>query len=387
MTALGPAPAPSDLAAARRELVDAPPETREKARTKLCDLVAARRPLNIVTWKNVGDAPSREWILSDWLPVGTVSSLYGWVGQGKSRLALQLAAAVAADRTGLPQERQREWLGGTSAGPQLGSAVPIEGRPVIFASYKDGHYEQSRRLAAVSGEAAPWVSPDRLDNLHLVDMAGRGPLWGVEKGKHTSTAGDLQEAGHHLREQASRLGAALVVLDPLAAVYRASEIDRSLVRDFLSNWEAWAREQDCAVLLLAHQSRNRDATSGSTDWEAGARSVWTLGKEPLCGPPETHKSEPGGEARRSVVRIGSQVARQVKLLGQRRRLPRDRMGQAGGRPQTGNQRAIGERKETGMDPRTENVWDPPNSEAALDGLATKNLRDVHPDAAPVRRTP
>ena len=62
----------------------------------------ARRPLNIVTWKNVGDAPPREWILSDWLPVGTVSSLYGWVGQGKSRLALQLAAAVAADRTGLP---------------------------------------------------------------------------------------------------------------------------------------------------------------------------------------------------------------------------------------------------------------------------------------------
>ena len=105
MTALGPAPAPADLAAARRELVDAPPETREKARTKLRDLVAARRPLNIVTWKNVGDAPSREWILSDWLPVGTVSSLYGWVGQGKSRLALQLAAAVAAYRTGLPQER------------------------------------------------------------------------------------------------------------------------------------------------------------------------------------------------------------------------------------------------------------------------------------------
>ena len=40
-----------------------------------------------------------------------------------------------------------------------------------------------------------------------------------------------------------------------------------------------------------------------------------------------------------------------------------------------------------MDSRTENVWDPPNSEAALDGLATKNLRDVHPDAAPVRKTP
>ena len=57
MTALGPAPAPADLAAARRELVDAPPETREKARTKLRDLVAARRPLNIVTWKTTTPPP------------------------------------------------------------------------------------------------------------------------------------------------------------------------------------------------------------------------------------------------------------------------------------------------------------------------------------------
>ncbi len=292
MAALGPAEAPADLAGARRDLVEASPEDREKAKAKLREFVAARRPLNIRTWAALGDPPAREWILNEWLPAATVSSLYGWGGVGKSSLALQLAAAVAADRTGLPSDHLKDWLGWTAAvGPVLGNAVPVEGLPVVVASYEDDHHEQARRLAGVSGPAAPWVEPARLGNLQLVDLAGRGPLWGVGVGKHTSTAGTLQETGRRLQEHCAKLGAGLVVLDPLAAVYRASEIDRALVRDFLSAWDAWAREQKCAVLLLAHQSRTRDATSGSTDWEAGARSVWTLGKELLCGPPEIHKRQ------------------------------------------------------------------------------------------------
>ena len=286
-----------DLRRAYDELANASLEGREKARTNLRELLAAQKPLNMATWSDVGTPDPRKWILSNWLPVGAVSSLYGWGGLGKSMLALQLSAAVAADRDGLADVDS--WLGVKTAGPTKGSAVPRKGRPVMFASYEDDHHELARRLAGVSGKAAPWVTPGRLKNLHLVDLAGRGPLWGVEKGKHTSTAGDLQEAGKRLREEASRLEAVLVVLDPLAAVYRGSEIDRSLVRDFLSNWDAWARSQKCAVLLLAHQSRTRDATSGSTDWEAGARSVWTLGKEPLCIPPHkgaSHSLEKCGSA-------------------------------------------------------------------------------------------
>ena len=288
MAALGPADGPADdLAGAYKALAEASPEGREKARAAMRKLVAGRQPLNARTWA-LGEPPARKWILADWLPARTVSSLYGWGGVGKSSLSLQLAAAVAADRTGLPSDHLKDWIGGKAVGPTLGNAVPVKGLPVVVASYEDDHHEQARRLSALSGSAAPWVSPDQLNNLHLVDLAGRGPLWGVGVGKHTSTAGELQETGRRLQEHCAKLGAGLVVLDPLAAVYRASEIDRALVRDFLSAWDAWAREQSCAVLLLAHQSRTRDATSGSTDWEAGARSVWTLGKEPLCGPPEKH---------------------------------------------------------------------------------------------------
>ena len=287
MAALGPADGPADdLAGAYKALVEASTEGREKARAAMRKLMAGRQPLNARTWA-LGEPPARKWILADWLPARTVSSLYGWGGVGKSSLSLQLAAAVAADRTGLPDDL-RGWMGGEAVGPTLGNAVETGGLPVVVASYEDDHHEQARRLSALSGSAAPWVSPDRLKNLHLVDLAGRGPLWGVGVGKHTSTAGELQETGRRLQEFCAAKKAGLVILDPLAAVYRASEIDRALVRDFLSAWDAWAREQKCAVLLLAHQSRTRDATSGSTDWEAGARSVWTLGKEPLCGPPEKH---------------------------------------------------------------------------------------------------
>ena len=85
----------------------------------------------------------------------------------------------------------------------------------------------------MTGNDAPWVEPKRLNKPHLVDLAGRGPLWGVEVGKHTSTAGEMQEAGRLLREYCEAKGARLVVLDPLAAVYRGNE-DRPVASPRLS---------------------------------------------------------------------------------------------------------------------------------------------------------
>ena len=62
----------------------------------------------------------------------------------------------------------------------------------------------------------------------------------------------------------------------LAAAYACNENDRGLVRAFMASWDAWARDTGCTVLLIAHPPKTDAAYSGSTDWHAAARAVWTL---------------------------------------------------------------------------------------------------------------
>ena len=51
-------------------------------------------PINDDTW--IGPWPDREWLIPGWLPVGRLGMLSGRGGRGKSRLALQLVARMAA---------------------------------------------------------------------------------------------------------------------------------------------------------------------------------------------------------------------------------------------------------------------------------------------------
>ena len=254
----------------------------EKHRAKIARLLAARRPITPTTWATIGKAPDRQWLATNWLPLGCVTILAAWGGAGKTLLALQLAAGVAAGGEG------RAWIDGTGPEiPHLGNAVPTDGAPVLYASWEDSPHEFSRRLAQISGNAAPWVTPERLQQLHIADMVGRGPLWGPEYGKHVSTVAGLVPAGERLRETAERLDARFVVVDPSAAAFVGNENDRALVRAYLSDWDAWARKRGCGVLILAHQPKSGARTSGSTDWEAAARAVWTLEKKRLGPEPET----------------------------------------------------------------------------------------------------
>ena len=59
----------------------------------------------------------------------------------------------------------------------------------------------------------------------------------------------------------------------------------------MASWDGWARDNDCAVLLLAHESEASDGgPSGSPDWTNAARAVWTLRKEVYSGNPPTRKA-------------------------------------------------------------------------------------------------
>ena len=227
-------------------------------------------PLELNRWQDIPDPLPQSWVIKDWLPSGAVTLLSGPGGSGKSRLALQLSAAVAGNSLG------GEWLkGGPAVDRRLNG-----GCPVVFASWEDRPAVITRTLSKLSGNDRPWVKsemPLYLPGDTSAGIAGSGPLYEAvlryDKGQITELAKRLKDATKEHKP-------ALLVLDSAAAIYAANENDRSEVRRFLADWDEWAYTNDCAVLLLAHPPKSGADYSGSTDWQAGCRALWTLGKEP-----------------------------------------------------------------------------------------------------------
>ena len=128
---------------------------------------------------------------------------------------------------------------------------------MVYASWEDEPEEVWRRLSAISSQkAAPWVTPERLAQLHVADLAGHGPIWAPSGSGHISAMATITEAGQELRRRCEELEARLLVLDPLAAAYAGDENARGLVRAFVSDWDAWGRAHECAVLLVAHPPKS-----------------------------------------------------------------------------------------------------------------------------------
>ena len=240
------------------------------------DEVAAEAPIPWTTWAEHPDPPSpRRWLVRDWLPAGRVALLTGPGGVGKSRLVLQLAAGIASGGG-----QGDAWIDTPDTDTlRLGAASSTGGDCVVYASWEDEPEEIYRRLAQVSGNGAPWVTPDRLRALHLVDMAGMGPIWAPGAGRHISTIAAITPAGQRLRRHCEEQGARLLILDPLAAAYAGDENARGLVRAFVSDWDAWGRANDCAVILVAHPPKSGATFAGSTDWQGAVRAMWMLVKE------------------------------------------------------------------------------------------------------------
>ena len=242
----------------------------------------AARPLAMSTWADIPQPGPQRWVIPDWLPSGGVTLLSGTGGLGKSRFALQLAAGVAGAAS--------EWMDGATDTGLVLSGQLAGGAPVVYASWEDRPAVIARHLARLSGPSAPHVAPSMPlylpgDTVHGV--AHLGPLY-------TSAANRLTEhtaLSRRLQDAAARVNAGLVVLDSLAAVFAASEIERAHVRGFLSPWDTWAYEHDCAVLILAHPPKSGQDYSGSTDWQAGPRALWTLTKERYGPEPRGRQSE------------------------------------------------------------------------------------------------
>lgn len=207
--------------------------------------------------------PSREWLIPDWLPAGRIGALAGEGKKGKSRLALQLAAAIAAG--------EDAWLPGCSA--RLALPGPAT---AVIASWEDERDEVARKLHGMTTtKRVPMTKA--VGNL-LRFVAPDGMLWEPKRGGsgHPSTTGELAPAGAWLRRYCEDRKARLLVVDPRAAAFGLNENDRALVRMFNADWDQWAQRTGCAVMLVTHPPKSEAAYSGSTDWQAAPRFFWNL---------------------------------------------------------------------------------------------------------------
>ena len=242
------------------------PRKKPNGRSRIDPEAGAAAPLAIINptqWQGI-EVPSREWIVQDWLPVGTVSANYGDGGAGKSILAQELMTSCATTE------------------PWLGYAVSQCRSIGLFC--EDDENELHRRQDKIND--ALGVHFADLEHMRLVSGYG-----------HDNTLvaftpdGELQirPRFHQIAEAAKAFGAHLVVLDTAADLFSGNENDRRQVRVFISLLGRLALDLNGAVLLNAHPSRSGlksgDLDGGSTAWSNSVRSRWSL------APPEAEKDD------------------------------------------------------------------------------------------------
>ena len=230
----------------------------------------------VIHWDDI-EVIDREWLIPNWLPANTATMFTGDGGVGKSWLTLQAVCQIASGFKNafldpefpIPSEPDES----------------IEPKHVIFATYEDEPAEIKRRLQALAS-GMNWINEfleTIKQHLHIVDMRGIGSVWGPGMGKHIALTGELLFAGEAIRTICEERNAKLLVMDPLSGAFGGNENDRTAVYDFVSSFRGWGDAAKCAMLVIGHLPKGAEGRaagfSGSTAWEASARSMWKLSKK------------------------------------------------------------------------------------------------------------
>ena len=230
----------------------------------------------VIHWNDI-EVIDREYLIPKWLPANTATMFTGDGGAGKSWLTLQAVCQIASgfNNAFLDPEFQLPSEADES----------IEPKHIVFATYEDEPEEIKRRIQALAS-GMNWIAESLetiKQHLHIVDMRGIGSVWGPGMGKHIANTGDLLFAGEAIRTICEERNAKFLVMDPLSGAFGGNENDRTAVYDFVSSFRGWGDAAKCAMLVIGHLPKGAEGRaagfSGSTAWEASARSMWMLKKD------------------------------------------------------------------------------------------------------------
>lgn len=198
--------------------------------------------LNIINMADV-EAVAVKWLWKPYIPLGKITIIQGDPGEGKTTLALSIAAAFTQGEN-LPNEVETK--------------VPMN---VIYQTAEDGLADTIKpQLEAVNADCA---------RVLVIDESKE----------------ELSMTDERIEKAIQQTGAKLIILDPIQAyiganvdMHRANEI-----RPVMSKLGRIAEEYGCAVVLIGHMNKAAGQKSsyrglGSIDITAVARSVLIVGK-------------------------------------------------------------------------------------------------------------
>jgi RecA-family ATPase len=229
------------------------------------------------------DAPRRRWVVDQWLPALETTGFSGAGGQGKTLVAMQLAAAAALGR---------HWFN---------IALP---RLKVFALLCEDRRDDVH------------IRQVNINRLYDCDFADLENLLVYPRRSHPRNRlmiFDRDGIGHptpfffQLLREVAEFGAELVILDTRADLFLGNQNDEDQARTFVRQvCDRIAEETGGAVLLLYHPSRagKREGSgeSGSVQWDGAFRCRWFL---------EDSASEDGaaaGRHARILTRVKSNFA-------------------------------------------------------------------------------